>query len=448
MNVAIVGFGIEGQSALKYWSALGHSVTVCDQNPDAPIPDGINRQLGDGYLDKLSRFECIVRSAGIMPRLIRVANPENPYILERVTSVTNEFFARCPAPIIGVTGTKGKGTTSTLIFNMLQAAGKSAFLGGNIGQSPLDFLHKVTPESVVVLELSSFQLMDIKYSPSVGVCLMVVPEHLDWHTDLNEYLEAKSHLFSHQSANDLAIFNALSTYSQQVVGQTKARKIGFEVPLGDAQPYETNGAYVRGDVIYFQQNIICNVSDVQLLGRHNLENISAAITAVWNSINGNIAAIKKVVSSFGGLEHRLQFVREYHGASYFNDSFSTTPETAVAALHAFKEPKVVIVGGSDKGIPFDGLAKELSQANVRAIIGIGDTGDTITQLVKHYAEGRQLPIISLGKSTNMTEIVRTASQAAQPGDVVLLSTGCASFGLFIDYKDRGNQFMAAVQALA
>lgn len=442
MNVAILGYGVDGKSAATYWYKLGATITICDESPDIELPIYAKPKLGSDYLSGLSDFDIIVRSPGIRPDKITAANPDSRDILKKVTSTINEFFAKCPAPIIGVTGTKGKGTTSTLIYNMLAEAGKKVFLGGNIGTVPLDFLDQVSPDSWVVLELSSFQLMDIAYSPKIGVCLMVVPEHLDWHTNLQEYYHAKSQLFSQQKENDIAVFNATNPSSKRIVDAGKAIKVPYYVPPPKESAYTVAGAYVEGDQICYEGKIVCDVKDVRLLGRFNLENVCAAIGAVWNIIGGDVDAIKRALSTFSGLEHRLEFVREVENVAYYNDSFATTPESTVAAMRAFTHPKVVILGGSDKGVPFYDVVDEVIHNYVRRVIIIGETGQKFIELL--VARGYEN--ITLGGNT-MAEIVHAAREAAQPGDVVLLSTACASFGLFKNYKDRGNQFKAEVNKL-
>jgi UDP-N-acetylmuramoylalanine--D-glutamate ligase len=214
------------------------------------------------------------------------------------------------------------------------------------------------------------------------------------------------------------------------------------VPPENESPGLKNGAYVDGDTIYMQETAICKTSDVALLGRHNLENVCAAIAVVWQIIDGNIEIITQVVKEFAGMEHRLEFVRELDGVRYYNDSFATTPEATIAALRAFKQPKVIILGGHDKNIPLYDVTSEVASSNVRRTIIISDTGEKLIELLVQRGYNN----ITLGGNT-MTEIVRAAKNAAEPGDVVLLSTACASFGLFKNYKDRGDQFKDTVNKL-
>jgi UDP-N-acetylmuramoylalanine--D-glutamate ligase len=431
MNVALVGYALEGQSALVYWQRQGAEVTICDRDENKIIPAGVKSQLGEHYLDDLNRFDVVMRSAGINPGIIL---QQNPGLEGKITTVIDEFLRVCPTKnIIGVTGTKGKGTTSTLIAQMLEAAGKEVFLGGNIGVSPFDFLPQLTTESWVVLELSSFQLIDIKRSPHIAVCLMVVPEHLNWHLDMEDYARAKAQLFAHQSPDDTAIYFADSKTSHLIASKSPGRKIAY---------YDEPGAYVdENGAIMIDNQEICKTNELKLLGRHNWQNACAAATVVWQIVQ-SVDSIRKVLTAFTGLPHRLEFVRELDGVTYYDDSFGTAPETAIVAIRAFAQPKVVILGGASKGAAFDKLAKAVIEDTVRHVITIGDTGPVIADELQAGGFAN----ISPG-GTTMQEIVEAARSHAKSGDIILLSTGCASFGLFENYKDRGNQFKQVVNDL-
>ncbi len=444
MKIAVLGYGEQGRSAYEYWNKPENQVTVCDQNEGLVLPEDVQKKLGPDYLKGLNEFDLVVRSPSVHPRDIMTANSAT--ILDKVTTVTNEFFRVCPTKnIIGVTGTKGKGTTSTLIAKMLEAAGKTVHLGGNIGIPPLDMLKaEIQPEDWVVLELANFQLIDIKHSPHIGVCLMVVPEHMDWHADMEEYVTAKQQMFRWQKPEDMAIYFDQNEHSKQVVSVSQGQKIPYFAPPG---------AIVENDAIKIDGQEICKTSDLKLLGRHNWQNVCAAVTAIWQ-ITQNIEAMRSVLTTFSGLEHRLEFVRELDGIKYYNDSFGTTPETAMVAIQAFAEPKVLILGGSDKGADYDDLANMIAKSSVRQIVLIGNTAHPVYKATAPAIEAvlrakNITNITSLVKPgyTTMAEIVQAARKTAQPGDVVLLSTACASFDMFKNYKDRGERFKAAVQAL-
>lgn len=431
MNVAIVGFATEGRASAAYFVRQGHAVTVCDQDMSLKVPKIYATQLGNDYLSNLDRFDIIVRSAGISPRVLL---EQNPGVTPKITTAVNEFLAHCPTPnTIGITGTKGKGTTSTLIAKMLEAAGHKVWLGGNIGRSPLEFIDDIQPDDWVVLELSSFQLSDLTYSPHISACLMIVPEHLNWHADMTEYIRAKSQMFMQQSSSDVAIYYAGNSTSQAIATPGAGRKV----------PYGTEpGAWINGNMLTINGESVCATDDIRLLGEHNQQNVCAALTAAWEAGMHDLDAARAVITSFGGLEHRLELVRKLDGIRYYDDSFGTTPETAIVAIKAFEEPKVLILGGSDKGASYNELAETVAKNNMRKVLLIGDQAERIRQALDDvefhdYIEG----------GTTMQEIVSRAYAAAKPGDAVLLSTGCASFGLFKDYKDRGDQFKAVVRSL-
>ncbi len=333
MKVALLGFDTEGKVSYDYYKKLGAELTICDQKTDLEVPDGTATQLGDDYLNGLDQFDVLVRTAGMPPHLIL---EKNPGVGEKITTLVNEFMRVCPTRnVIGVTGTKGKGTTSTLIAQMLEAADKQVFLGGNIGVPPLTFLEKLTADSWVVLELSSFQLMDLQHSPHIAICLMVVPEHLNWHEDIDEYTGAKAHLFEQQSSDDVAIYFAENDLSQEIATAGAGRKVPY---------YRSPGAFVNGNMITIDGQEVCTTEELRLLGAHNWQNVCAAVTAVWQAGVHNLDAIRSVLTSFTGLEHRLEFVRHFENVDYYDDSFGTNPSTAIVAMRSFVQPVVIILG--------------------------------------------------------------------------------------------------------
>ncbi len=429
-----MGYADQGKSAYEYWNRDSNEIIICDKNLDLELTESAQTQLGEDYLNNLDQFDLIVRTPSLHPKDIVAANSETPDILKKVTSNTNEFFKVCPTKnIIGVTGTKGKGTTSALIAKMLEASGHKVHLGGNIGTPPLELLKNgIQPDDWVMLELANFQLIDLKYSPHIAVCLMVEPEHMDWHDAYEEYLSAKKQLFTHQTKNDTAIYYAKNNDSL-VIAQAGSGKLipYFEIP----------GSVVEKGMVRINDAEICETAEIKLLGKHNLQNVCAAVTTVWQ-VTQNVEAIKAVLSSFKGLEHRLEFVREVGGVKYYDDSFGTTPSTAKVAIEAFSAPKVVILGGSDKGADYEKLSTAVVEENVRNVVIIGRTGAAIESALKNAGYTN---IVKGGRT--MKEIVEAAQAAAKPGDIVLLSTACASFDMFKNYKDRGEQFKKAVSAL-
>jgi UDP-N-acetylmuramoylalanine--D-glutamate ligase len=433
MHIALLGFDTEGRASYEYFAAKGDDITICDQNTAVEVPTGATSVLGDNYLDNLDRFDLLVRTAGMKPELILEKNPE---VAGKITTLLNVFLEVCPTKnVIGITGTKGKGTTSTLTANMLEAAGKTVRLGGNIGVPPLTFLADLDENSWVVLELSSFQLSDVAHSPHIGVCLMVVPEHLNWHPDMSNYTQAKSRLFMHQNSDDIAIYFADSPVSKEIAAAGAGQKLPY---------YAEPGAWVNGNMITIAGLEVCTTDELKLLGAHNWQNVCAAVTAVWQAGVRDIAAMRSVLTTFSGLEHRLEKVRELQGHTFYNDSFAATPEAAIAAAEAVPGNKVMIVGGFDRMLPIDHLAKALGEnQDVRAALLVGTSAERLAQA----CQAAGLKKFTVSSAKDMPSIVHEAMQLAEGGDAVVLSPGFASFDMFKNFEDRGNQFKAAVEAL-
>ncbi len=426
MRIAIVGFDVEGRSTYDFFAAQGdHELVIHDQNPDLVLPSDAQGVLGPDYLDDLASYDLVVRTAGLHPSKLPAGAP--------VTTNLNLFFEHCPSTnIIGITGTKGKGTTSTLVATMLRADGRTVHLGGNIGVAPLAMLSDIQPDDWVVLELSNFQLIDCKYSPALACCLMIASEHMDWHPGLEEYVSAKQNLFRWQTPDDRAVYYADNELSQKVVSVSPGQKIPY---------WQAPGAYVDNDQIVIDGQTICRTDEVKLVGWHNQQNVCAALTTVWQ-VCQNVPALHEAISTFSGLEHRIEFVREINGVSFYNDSFGTTPETAQVAIEAFAQPKVLILGGSDKGADYTALAQTIAKADMRRVLLIGEQAGRLQAALDAAGFTNYEP-----GGTSMPEIVAKAAQVAQDRDIVLLSTACASFDMFKNYKDRGLQFKAAVQQL-
>ncbi|MDB5168983.1 MAG: UDP-N-acetylmuramoylalanine--D-glutamate ligase [Candidatus Saccharibacteria bacterium] len=434
MKIAIIGYGLEGQAAYDYWSK-DNEITICDQN-EVSAPEGVATQFGESYLNNLNDFDVIVRSPFVHPsKLVEAAGPG---VLDLVTSNTNEFLKVCPTKnIIGVTGTKGKGTTATLIANMLGQAGKIVHLGGNIGVPALELLkNDIQEDDWVILELSSFQLIDLKSSPHIAVCLMVVPEHLDWHEDFEEYIAAKQQLFMHQDDEDLAIYYAKNENSVSIADAS----MGVQIPF-----YEKPGAVVENGAITIDDQVICQTDELKLLGEHNWQNACAAVTAAWQ-VTQDVAALRSVLTTFAGLEHRLELVRELGGVSYYNDSFSSGLHSTEAAIASISLPKVVVVGGYDRMLPLDHFMEFLkTNANsIKTLMIIGASGIRLIEALNTQGYSNFVDATDL---KTMPEVVAKAKSLAADGDAILLSPGFASFDMFKNFEDRGVQFKAAVLAL-
>ena len=428
MRIAIAGYGAEGKSNYAYWNQKGHQVVIVDERElsDADAPHDVSVITGEGVFKRLDGFDIVVRTAGLAPRKIQTDG--------KIWSATNEFFEKCPAKIIGVTGSKGKGTTSSLITHILRASGKNVHLVGNIGVPALDILDSIVSDDLVVYEMSSFQLWDIERSPHVAVVLHIEADHLDVHTDFEEYVVAKSNITTYQTTTDRVVYNLSNSCSEQI-----ARK-----SVGQRIPYPSDRAvHVVGEYFFYQDRELCSIENLQLPGRHNVENACAAITAAWPWVQDGLV-IAEGLRSFNGLPHRLKFVREVEGVKYYDDSIATTPGSAIAAINAFVEPKVLILGGSPKGADFTELSKITVGGNVKKVLLIGEEARRINEALEREGYGA---IEVLGESVTMAQVVDVACESAERGDVVILSPSCASFGMFKNYSDRGEQFVSAVENL-
>lgn len=449
-KVAILGFGIEGLETLKFVKKNGASVYVLDKRQKEDIDHdlitqaeelGVTFCLGKSYLENITDYAVIFRSPGVRRLLPELLDAEKKGVT--ISSQIKLFFDLCPCPIIGVTGTKGKGTTSTLIYEMLKESGMDAYLGGNIGVPPLSFFDKLQSSSIVVLELSSFQLQDLTKSPHIGVMLMVTSEHLDHHATLEEYVEAKRNILRFQTQDDFAVIN------RDYPGSNESDMLTDGKVFYVSRERETNnGCFALNGKIIVRRNDnddeVISISEIALPGKHNLENVCAAVMAA-RLANVNKKYIVNVLQSFTGLPHRLEFIKEVDGVKYYDDSFSTTPETAIAAIEAFSQPKILILGGSSKGSDFSQLGKVIRESeSIKAIIGIGDEWYEI----KSQLANLNVQVLLIEGATSMQQVVQAAVKIVKKGDVVLLSPACASFGMFRNYKVRGEQFKKEVLGLA
>lgn len=438
-----MGLGDENVALVSYLIKEGALVTVCDQKSREELKenlarlknlDGIDYQLGEDYLDNLKNYDIIFRTPGLPYLHSKIREAKNSGA--EISSQTKLFFARCPSPIIGVTGTKGKGTTTTLIGEILKQSGKHVFVGGNIGQPPIEFLDQLKVNDLVILELSSFQLQDLKKSPHIAVVLDIKVDHLDYHSGPKEYIEAKKNIVDFQQDSDFAVICADYLTSFEFAAQTPAKVYYFS-----RRKSVDLGAFVLdGKIILrtedFEKEII-DIAKVQLRGSHNLENICAAVTAAYLA-GADISSIQNTVAGFKGLEHRLELVGEVSGVKYYNDSFSTTPDTAIAAIKSFSEPIILFLGGSEKNADYRELADVITQSTVKMVVPIGLTADRIIKEISNP----KIEIISGIKS--MSEAISLAQEKAQPGDVVILSPASASFDRYKNYQERGQLFKELV----
>lgn len=431
MKVAIAWYGAEGQASYKYYTAKGDDVTIVTPqfSPDFPAPMDAKTITGPDAFEKLNGFDLVIRSSGTRPDALHTDG--------KVWSATNEFFADCPAPIIGVTGTKGKGTTSSLIASILRAAGKHVHLVGNIGVPALDLLETIQQNDIVVFEMSSFQLWDLEKSPHIAVVLMVEPDHLDVHADIDDYVMAKAHIRQNQVSRDVCIYHPTNKLS---------RRIAFSSEVSQPMRYgvaDDGACYVKNDAFYIHDQPICSTNELRLVGRHNIENACAAISAAWEYTHDK-EVIAEGLRSFSGLPHRTKLIRDLDGVKYYDDNYSSAPGAAIAAMKSFEAPEVLIMGGYDKQIDFLELAQAVkNQANIKKIILIGQTRDKIAAALVGVGRG---DIFELNNELTLRPIIERARAIAEPGDVVIMSPACASFDMFKNFGDRGDQFIEIVES--
>ncbi len=456
MRIGILGYGVEGKAMAEYLLSHGETdVTVCDRNLDVEL-DGVSARLGADYLKGLSDFDVVYRSPGVKLFDVEDAIQESAsggvHAATKISSMTKFFFEKCPCPIIGVTGTKGKGTTSTLIYEILKAAGRDAFLGGNIGRPPVEFLDELRNSSVVVLELSSFQLQDLDRSPHVAVVLNVTSEHMDYHSSVQEYRDAKANIARFQGNGDFLVLNGAYPYSAAMFGSNDFR--GKKVLVNTKGSDSKSDYLVREDgMITARNREILSMDDVGLLGKHNLENILPAI-AVAEIMNVPVDQYCDVIRKFRGLPHRLEFAGETaSGVRFYNDSFSTTPETSIAGFMAFESgksanPVFLLAGGSEKFSDFSEWAREVCAArHVQRIFLMGPSGDRMEQeLLKAGCDAARFEKVANLKEGFAKAFAMAKAAALQEGrGTILLSPGAASFNEFSNYKERGEIFRTMVK---
>lgn len=473
-KIGILGLGINNEKLVDFLLANNVQITICDQdeNKNLRLPQYLRNKLiswrlGDNYLDNLTDFDLVFRSPGLPYLHPKLQQAKKKKV--EISSQTKLFFELCPAKIIGVTGTKGKGTTATLIYEILKTGSKTVFLAGNIGQDPFDFLSKLKPTDLVVLELSSFQLQDLDKSPQVAVVLNITVDHLDYHKDRAEYLQAKTAITKFQTINDQIILNAdykdVSGFGELSPSQNWYFSTKNKVK---------QGCYYKNGELYFKtkgtEYKICSKKIFKLKGYHNLENIAAAVlTAILQQVD--VKSIKDVLRAFVGLEHHLEYAGKVKGVKYYNDSAATMPEATIAAIDSFDQPLILILGGSDKGADFGTLAQEIFDNKIKAVILVGQLAEKIlvtivdvgktkfkkTEIktftyqenlaVKKFLNNRQSNLAIITGCQGMMDIVKISSQIAKKGDVVLLSPACASFGMFKNAKERGELFKSEVYNL-
>ena len=458
-KIAFVGMGVANAPSALFLARHGLQVYACDSRDESYIGKktceelracGVQFSLGKDYLRILPEMDIVFRSNGILPF-------QNPWIgecIERgqtVTSEMEEFFRYCPAKIIGITGSNGKTTTTTLIYEMLKKAGQSAVIGGNIGKAMLPYLEDLTPSDYAVCELSSFQLLtmgNLVHQPDIAVVTNIESTHLDHHISLDEYVDAKRNVLIYQSPSQRTVLNADCDYS---IGHRVYHDMRYDVrgklaEFSLEKPVNT-GAYLddNDNIVYAEDGTVTQImpaSDIRLPGRHNIANYCTAIAAVWGLVQPE--QIREVARTFGGVEHRIEFVREVDGVKYYNDSIATSPSRVISGVRAFNQRIIAIQGGSDKGNDLSEMVPDLL-THVKILILNGATADKIEQAVLAAPDydPDQLQII---KVKDLAQAVEAARKAAQPGDIVSLCPACPAFDQFKTFEYRGREFKRLVNA--
>jgi UDP-N-acetylmuramoylalanine--D-glutamate ligase len=443
-NVAVLGFGVEGKDLINYLSKKNINIVIHDikekNKLDTTGFENYKFICGKDYLKGLDRYDIIFRSPGIYRYEKEIVDAEEKGVI--ISSATRLFFEKCKGKIIGVTGTKGKGTTAILIYQSLINDGRDAFLLGNIGEPFLEKLTDIKKDTWVVMELSSFQLIDLKKSPHIAVVLNITQDHLDWHKDIDEYIKSKKNILLHQSNKDFAVVSFDYETARSFAKWGKGEKYFFSTKS------KVKGAFIDGNEISIDikgvNKSIASCDDLILQGKHIYENATASVCASFLA-DASLNSIRKAVKHFKGYEHRMEYVAEIDGITYYNDSAATGPHSAVAALKSFKKPITLILGGFDKGLDYETFIENISDFDSpRNVILIGDIASKLERLFKENKYPGS--VFNLNKSP-MQEVVKKARKITENGGIVLLSPAASSFDMFENYKDRGNKFKKAVNEL-
>ena len=456
-KVAFVGMGVANVPCAEFLAKYGVKVYACDKRDKEYIGSdicnsleklGVKFSLGENYLEILPEMDLVFRSHGILPF-------QNPWIsecIERGQTVTTEmevFFRLCPSKIIAVTGSNGKTTTTTLIAKMLESQGEKVYLGGNIGKALMPELETISEKDIAVVELSSFQLLtmgNLVNQPDIAVVTNIECTHQDHHISLDEYVDAKRNILIYQNENCKTVLNADCDYS---IGNRVYHDMRYDV-RGKLFQFSIkhrveNGAYMKdnGDIVFSEngnETYVMNSSDIVIPGSHNIENYCTAISAVWGLVS--VENIRKIARTFGGVEHRIEFVREYNGVKYYNDSIATSPSRVISGLRAFNQKIIVIMGGSDKGNDMSEMVPDILK-NVKLLVLNGATAQKIYDTVTNY-EGFEKSGVKVVKLTTMEDALEYAKNNSSKGDIVTLCPACPAFDQFKTFEYRGRKFKEIV----
>jgi len=443
-KIDVIGAGVSNTPLIKMLVKSGAVVSVCDKKENLGALGeeltalGVTLNLGMGYLDNLEG-EIIFRSPGIRPDIPEFLKAKEKGAL--ITSEMEVFVDLCPCKIIAVTGSDGKTTTTTLISEFLKEAGYRVHVGGNIGKPLLPEIADIKETDMVVLELSSFQLFTIRKSPHIAVITNLEPNHLNWHRDYKEYVDAKKNIMLYQGENDILVTNAANADSIEVekeargISRTFSRKVECLCCL-------------KGDKIVYDSREVLDINDILLPGLHNVENYMTAICAVYDLVTHEV--IKKVATTFEGVKHRIEFVREVEGVKFYNDSIASSPSRAIAGLNSFSQKIIMIAGGQDKKVPYDVLGPIIcNKVKTLVLLGNGAPDAAAPQIKKAVEEAEEFAAcgIEIIETSTLKDAVWTAKESAESGDIVMLCPGATSFDMFANFEERGNKFKDLVNEL-
>ena len=451
-KIAVLGLGVSNIPAIIYLNRLGAIIyahdrieTLEEKHDEIKKLDNIRFYLGEENLKDLDKVDYILRSPGVKPFLPEIEDAINKGV--KLTSEIELLVEYAPCKIIGITGSAGKTTTTTLVTEILKDAGYNVWTGGNIGTPLFTKLDEIKQDDIIVLELSSFQLMTMKKSPYVSLITNIYEDHLDYHRDFNEYVMAKTNIFSHQSENDICILNDDSEYTKDFEKIILDNNLKNNVVYFSENMLDKNGAYLKDGNIYYNENgnvtHIIDTSKLKLKGNKNYLNVCSAICAVKPFVE--FLDIAKSLEKFKGVEHRIEYVATKNGVEYYNDSISTTPGKAMAALTAFDKKIILIAGGYDKNLDYSNIGTHIIKA-CKEVILLGSTSEKIyTSIINDKEYNKEE--INIEKVNTLEEAVTLASKCAKEGDIVIMSPASASFDMFKSYKQRGNIFKELVNNL-
>jgi UDP-N-acetylmuramoylalanine--D-glutamate ligase len=448
-KVAIIGMGVSNLPLLDYFYDKNAKVTVFDKNtPSDEIMEKINKyryevEIGEYNLSRLNGFDIVFRSPSVLPTREELVTAANKGAI--ITSEIEMVLKLAPCKIIGVTGTEGKTTTTSIIYEILKSSGKNCFLGGNIGKPIFTEIKNMKPEDIVVLELSSFQLMGMEVSPDISVVTNMYPDHLNIHSSYEEYQQAKKNIFLHQNENGVVILNYDNEITRKFADEVKSNLVYFSSlqKLKNGYVYDRKDETIKRYANGKSENIL-KKQEIKLRGIHNYENICAALAATASIVDekSQIKAIKE----FNGVEHRLEFVRELNGVKYYNDSIGTSPASTIAGLNAFDENIILLAGGSDKGLDYTEIGETIAK-KVRVLLLTGPTAEKIENATKLAMNKAGKETVEIIHCKDLQEAVSTANEKAKSGEIVLMSPASASFDAFKNFIERGIKFKEFVNNL-